>query len=1067
VGRSSRARRRWTLWAAAAAVSLVALALPGAGRADPADQIVFQGTATNGWWSQDTIIYFTGAATQYQLTSPTGTTFAGGEYIDNDPLHGPIAVSQLGAPNEGTWTISWWPEADPGAAQSTTFSIDFTPPTPGSFICDAPFGGWCHDGFVLAGVTDNVSRVDHTEVRFDSATNPQASWLTIDPTIPFVIQGQHTVEWRTFDRAGNVSATQSAAFQMDTLPPVVTGSLAGLLGNNGWYLGPVTVTETASDPQPGSGVASEGYSYLDTSGRYPGSGAYTGPFTIATEGVTNVGLGATDVAGNTGGLSGLLAVKIDTTPPTATVQLLGSPAFGNWYRDSAQFEINAADPVPNGIGEPSGVAHALFSFDGSNFTAVAPGSAQSGFPIDGKFALYYSAADNAGNVAPAQSVPVWIDGEPPQTSLAFAGTFNNPTGWYTTPVTVTASATDDGSGVASTQLCVDASCAPYAGPVTVGTGVHQIQATSTDNVGHVETVLSSGNSRTIKVDDQPPTGTLGVSGTQGANGWYVSPVDLTIENSADVGSGLTPDPFSYDISGSNQTSFDGAYHDTTQGFSTFDAQIHDVAGNVTRLSQPLQIDTQAPNVILDAAVLPGNAGWTRFLDIGGLSATDPAPGSGAGAPQFSLDGGPWEGQSYIDNNDDDIQVPDGTHTVDLRVSDNAGNTTQTSQTYEIDQTPPDVECTANTPSVWPTDGSLVPVSVDVSVADALSGPAGFSLEEVFSNVDGDPMATGEAAGWDVGTADTSGQLAALPGRTYWLVYDGQDVAGNDSDCSVQITVPGAPGPAIMTGNVTLPGGLAAQIDVRRDASGLIGGAGVSFQGAGFDVHSTGIEDAELLGSNGYVIGTLADGTEFILLLHDGGSTGPDSFRLILPEAGYDSGVLAPASGDIVVTQQQPDTTPPVLTLPGALTVDATSPKGAAVSYAATAKDNVDPHPSVVCAPASGSVFPIGTTTVSCTAKDASGNQSHGTFTVHVEGAGEQLADLLQEIVQKKLGSGFSLPTELRAAIEAFVPAHPKTSCLVLAVLRLDVLVQSGKKIPAADAAAIAADLARIETVLGC
>jgi hypothetical protein len=78
-----------------------------------------------------------------------------------------------------------------------------------------------------------------------------------------------------------------------------------------------------------------------------------------------------------------------------------------------------------------------------------------------------------------------------------------------------------------------------------------------------------------------------------------------------------------------------------------------------------------------------------------------------------------------------------------------------------------------------------------------------------------------------------------------------------------------------------------------------------------------------------------------------------------------------------------DTTPPVLTLPATINVRATTRLGAKVSYAATATDNVDPHPAVTCAPPSGAQFPLGTTTVNCTAKDASGNQSHGSFQVRV------------------------------------------------------------------------------------
>ncbi|MBK6316694.1 MAG: HYR domain-containing protein [Blastocatellia bacterium] len=58
---------------------------------------------------------------------------------------------------------------------------------------------------------------------------------------------------------------------------------------------------------------------------------------------------------------------------------------------------------------------------------------------------------------------------------------------------------------------------------------------------------------------------------------------------------------------------------------------------------------------------------------------------------------------------------------------------------------------------------------------------------------------------------------------------------------------------------------------------------------------------------------------------------------------------------------------------------------AVVTYTATATDNC-PGATIVCTPASGSTFPVGTTTVTCTASDASPNSPDATcsFTVTVQ-----------------------------------------------------------------------------------
>jgi N-acetylneuraminic acid mutarotase len=79
-----------------------------------------------------------------------------------------------------------------------------------------------------------------------------------------------------------------------------------------------------------------------------------------------------------------------------------------------------------------------------------------------------------------------------------------------------------------------------------------------------------------------------------------------------------------------------------------------------------------------------------------------------------------------------------------------------------------------------------------------------------------------------------------------------------------------------------------------------------------------------------------------------------------------------------------DTFAPMLGNSSSVTVAATSSSGAVVTFPLpSATDTVDPHPLVTASPASGSLFPHGSTTVTITARDASGNTSTRTFTVTV------------------------------------------------------------------------------------
>ena len=76
-----------------------------------------------------------------------------------------------------------------------------------------------------------------------------------------------------------------------------------------------------------------------------------------------------------------------------------------------------------------------------------------------------------------------------------------------------------------------------------------------------------------------------------------------------------------------------------------------------------------------------------------------------------------------------------------------------------------------------------------------------------------------------------------------------------------------------------------------------------------------------------------------------------------------------------------DTTPPAISCPANITLACSVDKLVPVTFSVTATDDTNPSPTVTCTPPSGSVFPVGTTTVNCTATDASGNQSHCAFTV--------------------------------------------------------------------------------------
>ena len=93
--------------------------------------------------------------------------------------------------------------------------------------------------------------------------------------------------------------------------------------------------------------------------------------------------------------------------------------------------------------------------------------------------------------------------------------------------------------------------------------------------------------------------------------------------------------------------------------------------------------------------------------------------------------------------------------------------------------------------------------------------------------------------------------------------------------------------------------------------------------------------------------------------------------------------------DLSVQSSQPleivptDAVAPVITAPADITAEATSASGAAVTFTASANDNIDGPVNVFASPASGSIFPLGATDVGLAASDAAKNTATASFTVTV------------------------------------------------------------------------------------
>jgi hypothetical protein len=168
-----------------------------------------------------------------------------------------------------------------------------------------------------------------------------------------------------------------------------------------------------------------------------------------------------------------------------------------------------------------------------------------------------------------------------------------------------------------------------------------------------------------------------------------------------------------------------------------------------------------------------------------------------------------------------------------------------------------------------------------------------------------------------------------------------------------------------------------------------------------------------------------------------------------------------------------DRVAPVLSVPSPISVPATSPAGATVDYAVTASDAGGLPSPAACSPASGSVFPVGVTTVNCRATDFAGNIGFARFAVTVRSAATQVNDLILTVNGLGIAPGIanSFNAKLRDALNAINTANVAFACTKLndfiSEVRAQTGPQPGKALTAAQAQPLIAAAQTIMAALGC
>lgn len=233
-------------------------------------------------------------------------------------------------------------------------------------------------------------------------------------------------------------------------------------------------------------------------------------------------------AGQWGGWSPSVGVRIDTQPPGTSFSLEGGASAGGvLYSSSASRAVLAASDAR------AGVASTSWSLDGGAAQAYT-GPIALDVP-EGPHTLQAWSADHAGNVEAARSFGFTMDRTPP--TVALASPTSNAVVAGSEPIDVQVEATDALSGLARVELWIDGSlrevdvAPPYAWPWPAGeeaAGPHHLIARAFDRAGNVAEA---------RVDVQVvPTGEGGVAATLSrVEGWAQTPPAVGVVVDDDAG----------------------------------------------------------------------------------------------------------------------------------------------------------------------------------------------------------------------------------------------------------------------------------------------------------------------------------------------------------------------------------------------------------------------------------------------------------------------------------------------------------------------------------------------------
>lgn len=842
---------------------------------------------------------------------------------------------------------------------------------------------------------------------------------------PFAIQGDGI---HTLDAATNLADFENAdhdtyVVRLDGTPPTITiDATCTQMGLEGWCVGLYTYSVTATDAS--SGLAAESPSCALDGVTAPCVG------TLATSGLHSLAVAARDAAGNAA--DSAVVLKIDNLPPTAALLIppTATPAPDGWFLSSFSLTNASADA-------DSGLANVEYSIDGGGWFRLASPTAPA---IVGDHTYAVRATDRAGNVGSALT-RVRLDPtteDPRVLSTSGAGTTTFTAG---TPLTATHAVLRPGDDTGETRISF-----AFDVPMDRNSVIGNLMGASGWD-------LSWGNDDlwlNLTRADLPPGASASVSiasGALGRHGGSLSGVTRTALGRSPINYTFAPTSYDFvNITGNGTDAqiycddcsrevalpFEFSFFNRTytslnissNGFVSFNGS------STSEYSPGFLPGTSASNLIA--------AYWEDLqTDLGGRAGNlDRVVTRSIGAAPARVFLISWSVVHHYPNIQPtatfQIKLFESTNRIEIHyenaMSDGGRHLVgimDSTRTMHLTYTQADVSFVRTAIAITgerPSRDILPPV---IAPHEHITAEATSALGAAV---------TYAAPGWTDDSGE-SGVAACAPasGATFALgdtlvTCSASDAAGNAATSEFTVRVRDSTPPAIaphgtLRGEATGPDGAILLYDPPTWTD-LVSGSGSATcfppPGSSFRLGETSVTCSARDGAGNEATSSflvrVADTTAPTIAPH--ADVGAEATNASGAEVTYDAptytdavsgpgtAACAPASGSLFAlgattvvcsatdtagnaasstfTVLVYDTTAPVIATPHNVTAEATQPGGAHVTYVAPSyADAVSGTGNATCSPPSGSLFPLGETTVKCAASDAAGNVASTSFVVTV------------------------------------------------------------------------------------